>query len=289
MSEGATTDFVHANGLRFSTRSWGQRPPRVVLAHGLASSSAIWTEVAPRLAPNGGALALDQRGHGRTDKPDEGFDFATIVRDLHAVVEDAGSGQVVLVGHSWGGNVALQFAATHPERVAGLVLVDGGFIELAAIPGRTWDQVEVDMAPPDLTSYTMDGLLERVRNGDSGRLGYWGPAVEATIRGCFREEADGTVRPNLSRQNHLKILRAMWEQRPRELFSRITCPTTIVAARRSDATGRAAAMRPHREAAVERAAAAIPRARLVWMEETVHDIPLHRPNELAALILEHLA
>ena len=128
---------------------------------------------------------------------------------------------------------------------------------LSAYPGRDWDQVSVDMAPPDLTHLTLDELLERA---ERRRREYWNPTVEATLRTSFEDGPDGRIRPRLRREDHLEILRALWEQRPSELYPQITAPTLIVPARRPDATGRAAEMAPLREQLVANAAAALPKA-----------------------------
>jgi pimeloyl-ACP methyl ester carboxylesterase len=253
-----------------------------VLAHGLASNSRIWDDVAARLIERHHVVALDQRGHGLSDRPADGFTFDRMVSDLAGVIEATGLDRPTLVGHSWGGNVVLAFAAAYPDRVRGLVLVDGGFIELSALPGRTWEQVRVDMAPPDLTHLTFSELLERARGGDAAS--YWSPTVEATYRTSFKDGPDGRIIPSLRREDHLEILHALWQQRPSELFPRITVPTLIVPARRPNATGRAAEMAPIRAQLVANAAAALPNGRLLWMEETVHDIPLQRPGALTEAI-----
>src|SRR3712207_3744640 len=110
-------------GLKLAYRDWGGRGEPIVLVHGLASSYRIWDFVAPILAQRFRVVALDQRGHGRSDKPDGSFDFGTYVRDLRSFVELMGLGRSVLVGHSWGGNVVLQAAVDLPGLVDGLVLV----------------------------------------------------------------------------------------------------------------------------------------------------------------------
>ena len=273
---------VAVNGVTLRVREWPTDRPPIVLAHGLASNSRIWDDVAARLADRYHVVALDQRGHGESDRPTDGFTFDKVVADLAGVVETLGLDRPTLVGHSWGGNVVLAFAAAHPDRLRGLVLVDGGFIELSAQPGRTWERVRVEMAPPDLTHLTFDEFLERARGGDAGA--YWSPTVEATYRTSFREGPDGRIRPSLRREDHLEILHALWEQRPSELFPQIAVPTAIVPARRPNATGRAAEMAPIRAKLVENAIAALPNGRLLWMEDTVHDIPLQRPAELAEAI-----
>lgn len=273
---------IGVNGLTLRAREWPAGGPPIVLAHGLASNSRIWDDVAGRLAGRYHVVALDQRGHGLSDRPTDGFTFDRVVGDLTGLIEAFALDRPTLVGHSWGGNVVLAFAAAHPDHVRGLVLVDGGFIELSALPGRTWEQVRVDMAPPDLTHLTFADFLERARNGDAGQ--YWSPTVEATYRTSFKDGPDGRIRPSLQREDHLEILHALWEQRPSELFGRVTVPTLIVPARRPNATGRAAEMAPVRAQLVANAAAALPNGRLLWMENTIHDIPLQRPAELAEAI-----
>jgi pimeloyl-ACP methyl ester carboxylesterase len=275
---------IGVSGLTLRVREWPTDGPPIVLAHGLASNSRIWDDVAGRLAARYHVVALDQRGHGLSDRPTDtdGFGFDKMVGDLLGLIEILKLDRPVLVGHSWGGNVVLALAAAHPDRLRGLVMVDGGFIELSAQPGRDWERVRVDMAPPDLTHLTFPELLERVRGGDASR--YWSPTVEATMRTSFKEGRDGKLQPSLRREDHLLILRALWEQRPTELFPRVTVPTLIVPARRPNPTGRAAEMAPIRAQLVANAAKAIPNARLLWMEDTVHDIPLQRPAELAEAI-----
>jgi len=273
---------ISVNGLSLRVREWPAAGPPILLVHGLASNSRIWDGVAVHLTPEFRLIALDQRGHGLSDRPSDGFAFERVVADLAGLSDALDLRKPTLVGHSWGGNVVLEFAAAHPERAQGLVLVDGGFIELSAMPGRTWEQVRVEMAPPDLTHLTFDDLLERARNGDPGR--YWGPAVEATLRTSFRDGPDGRIQPSLRRDDHLEILRALWDQRPSMLYPRVSAPTALVPARRPNPSGRAAEMAPMRERLVAHAAAALPNAHLTWMEDTVHDIPLHRPRELAATI-----
>ncbi len=278
--------FVDLPHIRLHVLEWpgpsGASP--IVLAHGLSSNAHIWEAVAPKLATRHRVVALDQRGHGLSDKPAGGYDFPTIVADLRALVEALELRRPVLVGHSWGGNVVVQYAATYPDDVAGLVLVDGGFLELADRSEMTWERVQQDLAPPDLTALTMDQLLARGRGGVASD--YWGPAVEATMRGSFAIGPDGRVRPQLSRANHMKVLRALWEQRPSQFYTQVRCPTLIVPARRSGPDPRGEQYRAARELQVARAAAGIPGARVHWMEETVHDVPLHRPRELAAAILD---
>ena len=72
-------------------------------------------------------LAIDQRGHGLSDKPQHGYDFASVAGDVRGLIETLGLRHVILAGQSWGGNVALEVAARFPGLAAGYIFVDGGF------------------------------------------------------------------------------------------------------------------------------------------------------------------
>src|SRR5512138_1653780 len=124
------SQFISANGLNFHLLDWGGQGQRLVLLHGLASQAHIWDLLAPKLIDSFHVVALDERGHGLSDKPDNGYDLATSVSDLNAIWEALGIDRAVLAGHSWGGNIAVQYAVDHPARVSGLILIDGGFLQI---------------------------------------------------------------------------------------------------------------------------------------------------------------
>src|SRR5262245_5740144 len=110
-----TETFLTTNSLRLHLRDWGgpEATPPILLVHGLASNARIWDLVAPLLARDFRVAAIDQRGHGLTDKPADGYDFATIAGDLAGAIGALGWARTLVVGHSWGANVALQLAADY--------------------------------------------------------------------------------------------------------------------------------------------------------------------------------
>ena len=75
-------------GLKFHLREWPGDATTFVLLHGLSSNSRTWDMVANQLARSGHrVIAVDQRGHGLSDKADDGYDFATITADLAKLLE----------------------------------------------------------------------------------------------------------------------------------------------------------------------------------------------------------
>ncbi len=270
-----------ASGATASADASGAPPATFLLVHGLGSSSHIWDLVAPRLAERHRVLAIDQRGHGESQQPEDGYDFQSVVTDLaEFIASTAPDGPLVVVGHSWGASVALHFAVAHPERCQGLVLVDGG----TGSPGErmTWDETLERLTPPEIDGLRWQDLRERMGRNSANNGVYRDPRVEAIGRSLFHIDAEGRIARRLKIPNHLKILRAMWEQRPAELLPRVQCPVLILPARQSSD---ASEWQANKRASVERALELQPRATVRWFEDTIHDIPLQRPDDLADELL----
>lgn len=116
-----------ADGLRIHLVEWSEEGVPMLLLHGYGNDARVWDDFAPVVAPAYRTVAMDLRGHGDSDwDPEHRYGYDAHVRDVEAVAAALGAERLVLVGHSFGGRVAALFAGAHPERTAGLVLVDSG-------------------------------------------------------------------------------------------------------------------------------------------------------------------
>lgn len=95
----------------------------LLLLHGLLGSSRNWQMVGRDLAANFHVRALDLRNHGASPHH-EGMDYASMVGDVVAWLDEHGLSRVNLMGHSMGGKVAMLLACSHPERIERLIVVD---------------------------------------------------------------------------------------------------------------------------------------------------------------------
>jgi pimeloyl-ACP methyl ester carboxylesterase len=117
--------YVVVHGYRRAFRIAGSGPALLML-HGLGCDSSTWTDVMPALAEHYTVIAPDLLGHGESDKPDADYSlggYANGMRDLLTVL---GIDKVTVVGHSFGGGVAMQFAYQFPDRTERVVLVSTG-------------------------------------------------------------------------------------------------------------------------------------------------------------------
>ena len=285
---------VLANGLRLHGLRWddhGAGTPALLL-HGLASNARIWERTAPALAHGGLApIALDLRGHGLSDKPDDGYDWATVTEDLRAAVRTLGLDRPIVVGHSWGAGLALHLAAAGLGRETwprGVVLIDGGVSQLDDLPGATWERVSQLLAPPTLEGMQREELLRRL--SDPSRR--WQPdaqSLDITLAN-FEVLPDGSVRPRLERDHHMRLLRSLYDFRTYEAFRAVRSPVLVISAR--PPAPRRLEEEAHlklKERGLERARESIADLTAIWMDETVHDVPLQRPQDLAQAVLSWAA
>jgi pimeloyl-ACP methyl ester carboxylesterase len=101
----------------------GTGPNAIVLTHGLAASEAIWHAQVAAFAGRSRVITWDLRGHGRSAPQPQPCTLGDLADDLRRVLDAAGVDRAVILGHSAGGVIAMQFALDHPERATGLVLV----------------------------------------------------------------------------------------------------------------------------------------------------------------------
>lgn len=265
-------------GVTLHTRMAEGGEPFFLLAHGLSSNCLTWESVAQEVVVAGhGVVTVDLRGHGLSQKPEHGYSCQNVAADLAELIRFLGLKDPIVAGQSWGGNVALCLGAAFPHLISGLGLIDGGFIDLKQSIGEDWLEVEERLKPPPLKGLHVDDMRSRmqVHHPDWTTEG-----IEHTL-GNFSVDDAGLIAPCLSFENHLKVLRGLWEMRPQPFFRKVLAPALICVAEQTGDQERAAKKRQQ----VEKAEADLPISHTVWFSQTDHDIHVHRPALLAERLL----
>jgi pimeloyl-ACP methyl ester carboxylesterase len=239
---------VTSGGVRLAVRDSGGDATTAVLLHGLGTPQRSWDRVAPLLARHLRVVTYDQRGHGASAAASD-YSLDTFLADLQAVRDALALEHPLLVGHSFGGLLAVEHPAAHP----GCVGVDGGLrIER---PPVGWEEVQAQLDRP------VSRLLSRVVTaaGMGARLSF------AELRRVADEAAER-------------------EDRLEEAYARLTCPMLVVLAGKADPVPHGEAMLAAVDTAATRLQQRHPQVKLARLA-CGHAIPLERPRELADLII----
>jgi 2-hydroxy-6-oxonona-2,4-dienedioate hydrolase len=119
---------VFANDINIHYQTAGQGP-EVVMIHGLTGNLAFWYfSIFHELAKDFRVTIYDLRGHGYSDAPEAGYKCIDMVNDLKSLIEKLGIEKPHIIGHSFGGIIALHFAMLYPDRLSKIVLADTGLM-----------------------------------------------------------------------------------------------------------------------------------------------------------------
>ncbi len=267
-------------GVRLHVRQWGEsnddaRPH--LLVHGLASNARLWDGVAAALANAGRrAVAVDLRGHGRSDKPDDGYDMASVAEDLAALLAVLGWDQAVVSGQSWGANVVVELAARHPRLPAAVVCVDGGTIDLAE-RFENFDSCWELLAPP---RFRTDMTRAELETNMRAHNGHWPDSGIEGALSCFEELPNGTVRPWLTRERHRLVLAGLYDHKPLERMTDIEVPLLFIPADTGEQ-----AWTSDKRASIDAALTRLGDGRAQWFSPADHDVHAQYPREVAELLM----
>jgi pimeloyl-ACP methyl ester carboxylesterase len=120
-------DTLSARGLKFHLYRWpGQDPEPLILLHGWGDTGETFQFLVDAMSIDRTCIAIDMRGFGRTQRPDDGYWFPDYLADLDALLDQlAPDAPVDLIAHSMGGNIAMLYAGARPKRVRRLVNLEG--------------------------------------------------------------------------------------------------------------------------------------------------------------------
>ncbi len=218
---------VLAGRVRMYVRDWPGDNPPVLFLHGFSNNGLAALNLGKLLAYRRRVIAPDLRGRGDTDMPFGDYGIPTHLRDVTALLDRLDVGQFVASGHSMGAVISVFLAAQFPDRVTGLILLDGG-----AVPAPFAMQM-FDAYYDNLQYHyaSVDTYVERFKQ--SPQYQPWTDELDKLVRSNLIQQPDGTYTRRVSRY----VINAerrpdyidLWNQLP-DLYPRITCPILIVRA-----------------------------------------------------------
>lgn len=128
----STDKYLNVNGLNIRYKDEGRRTGRtLVLLHGFTSSLETWDGLVEALGKDYRIIRFDLPGHGLTGPdPNSRYSHEDFVRIVHGLISQLKLDKPVLVGNSMGGNTAWRYAATYPQDLSGLILIDASGFSL---------------------------------------------------------------------------------------------------------------------------------------------------------------
>jgi pimeloyl-ACP methyl ester carboxylesterase len=112
------------DGVALAYDDEGRGEPPLVFVHGLACNRRFWPSQLPHFAARQRVIAVDLRGHGESDAPDQRYRIQALADDVAWTCEQLGAVRPVIVGHSMGGLIGLELAAAEPWRVRAVAMID---------------------------------------------------------------------------------------------------------------------------------------------------------------------
>ena len=239
--------------------------PLVLLLHGLAGQASEWAATIDSLAGSYRVVALDQRGHGQSDKRLSEYSRESFVADAARLVESLGDGPAIVVGQSMGGVNAIVLAAVRPELVVALVVVEASVSpdpDIVSQIARWLDSWPTPFATRDQAVGFFGGNTLYART--------WAEVLEETPSGYF---------PQFMREDMLASVADMAHTDRWEQWLSIRCPTLVVAG------GAGLSSRDE----MKRMSDAQSRARYVEVPGAGHDVHLEKPVEWQEILESYLA
>ncbi len=235
--EAVTHRIPDADGLELNVLEWSTEGVPLILLHGGGNEAHLWDDFVPSVAPHYRVIAIDQRGHGDSDWDPEGrYETPYMVNDLETVTDALGIDRFVLIGFSMGGRVAMGFASRHPERFAGLVLVDVGpeLDPRGMLRIGQENQSQQSAVFASLDEYTSllslhypagqpDALIRMARYG-----------LRERDDGLFELKADPKLRAAWAEDDAARAREEAFAQEQWDALAKLTCPTLVVRGAASD-------------------------------------------------------
>lgn len=238
--------FINNKNLEARACVWGRKEnPMIICFHGLGGTNLSFLELGELLKDKYYIVAIDLPGHGRTPafKADEDYGIPNLIKWISDIIELFQQDSFYILAHSWGGCIALHYAAQYPEKVKKILLLDGGYhqkqIEYDYFAKVNKDQLnfkpncsledEIQSYEADFDGYVFsnwDDFLEVERNNYLR----WSKLLEQAAKDLMKEEADGAIRFCASGDTARGAIKSMYNFPTDAIYDKLEMPILLIQA-----------------------------------------------------------
>jgi len=237
----------------------------ILLIHGLGSSTRDWEEQVPDFSQRYQVIAIDLRGHGKTDKPKGPYKMQMFAEDIAKLLKKLSITSIHVLGISLGGGIAFQFAVDYPSLVKSLIIVNAGI------------EMPIDSFKLKFEAFKRTFIVKLVGMKKMGevlapRL-FIKPEQEELRKKLVERWAEN------DKKAYLSAMRALIGWSIRDQIKKIKCPTLIIGSEGDYAPS----------SVKEEYTALLQNAKFVEIKDARHAVPMEKPREFNEIVMKFLS
>ncbi|MFN2235307.1 MAG: alpha/beta fold hydrolase [Anaerolineales bacterium] len=242
---------LKVNQTELQIREYENEADAIIFLHFGGSNLMMWQRAVPYFKDRYRLILVDLRGHGKSDRPTDGYHMDEMAKDVIGIMEHLELDQAHIIGSSIGAEVGLSMAANYPEKVISLVL--DGALSSEYGPYGTWEgteqefeeyvakQLEKFQNMPDAIYDSMDDLVND-RRKTFEKYGWWNKYTEAMVRYDAWQTDDGKYARGMGKKANQNYMGNYYRYRFENYYRKVKCPLLMPAEKDLEDTREKAAM-----------------------------------------------
>jgi 2-succinyl-6-hydroxy-2,4-cyclohexadiene-1-carboxylate synthase len=251
MEERMKARRLKINQVELQIRDYETPADSIIFLHFSGSNLMMWQRAVPYFKDRYRLILVDLRGHGKSDRPENGYHMDEMAKDVVGVMDHLELEKAHIIGSSIGAEVGLSMAANYPEKVISLVL-DGALCSQYG-PYSTWDgtkqafevyvaeQLEKIRNAPDAIYASLDDLIDDRRKLFE-KYGWWNEYLEEMVRYDAWQTEDGKYARGMGKTANQNYMSCYYQYRFEDYYSKVNCPLLMLAEKDSEDAREKAAM-----------------------------------------------
>ena len=249
---------VKVNQIELQIREYEQEGDAIIFLHFSGANLLMWQRIMPFFQDQYRLILVDLRGHGKSDRPENGYHMDEMARDVIGVMEQLNLERVHIIGSSLGAEVGLSIAANYPKKVISLVC--DGALNNEYGPYGTWEGTEQEFEEhvasrlekirnsPDAIFPSVDALVDDRRELFE-KYGWWNEYLEAVVRYDAYKVDEGKYTLGMGKQATENYMKHYFQYRFEDYYREVKCPLLMLAEKELEDEREKAAMKGLRELA----------------------------------------